>query len=151
MILISIVEIMMMIMLLVIYILLQGVDINYKHGQPLREAITNNHQLLVCHHHHHNHHHHKENHQQPQHDDDQMCALLDRPDLRPELRDENGRTALHVAAWFNKVVMVVVMVKMVAMIMMVMVNIVSMTLRKEQLLAFSPLDLAFLPMIKTTK
>ena len=95
-----------------------------------------------------------------------MCALLDRPDLRPELRDENGRTALHVAAWFNKVVMVVVkmvmmvmvmvkmmmvMVKMVAMIMMVMVNIVSMTLRKEQLLAFSPLDLAFLPMIKTTK
>ena len=84
-----------------------------------------------------------------------MCALLDRPDLRPELRDENGRTALHVAAWFNKVVMVMVktMVKMVAMIMMamVMVNIVSMTLRKEQLLAFSPLDLAFLPMIKTTK
>ena len=152
---------MMMIMLLVIYILLQGVDINYKHGQPLREAITNNHQLLVCHHHH-NHHHHKENHQQPQHDDDQMCALLDRPDLRPELRDENGRTALHVAAWFNKVVMVVVkmvvmimmlMVEMLVMIMMVvvMVNIVSMTLRKEQLLAFSPLDLAFLPMIKTTK
>ena len=145
---------MMMIMLLVIYILLQGVDINYKHGQPLREAITNNHQLLVWHHHHNHHHHHKENHQQPQHDDDQMCALLDRPDLRPELRDENGRTALHVAAWFNKVVMVVVkmvmvMVKMVVMIMMVMVNIVS--LRKEQLLAFSPLDLAFLPMIKTTK
>merc|ERR1719495_316733 len=55
----------------------QGVDINYKSGQPLREAITNNHQLLVC-------------------------SLLDRAELKPELKDENGRTALHVAAWFNK-------------------------------------------------
>ena len=32
----------------------------------------------------------------------QVSALLERSDLRPELRDENNRTALHVAAWFNK-------------------------------------------------
>ena len=36
------------------------------------------------------------------HDDDQ---LLDCPRLDLELRDQNGRTALHVACWYNKVSM----------------------------------------------
>jgi hypothetical protein len=44
----------------------------------LREAITNNHEEI-------------------------WTALLDIPNINPNLCDENGRTALHVANWFNKV------------------------------------------------
>ena len=44
------------------------------------------------HHHHHHHYHH-----------DDAGQLLDCPRLDLELRDQNGRTALHVACWYNKV------------------------------------------------
>ena len=58
-------------------LLSSGVDVNYKNGEPLREAITNNHVMI-------------------------WTTLLDKPGIDPNLRDENGRSALHVACWFNK-------------------------------------------------
>jgi len=58
-------------------LLSSGVNINYKKGEPLREAITNNHVMI-------------------------WTTLLDKQDIDPNLKDENGRSALHVACWFNK-------------------------------------------------
>ena len=58
------------------------------------------------HYHHRNHYHHQNLRYYHHHESDQVCSLLDRPELKPELKDENGRTALHVAAWFNKVVII---------------------------------------------
>jgi len=58
-------------------LLTSGVDVNYRNGEPLREAITNNHVMV-------------------------WTTLLDRPEIDPNIKDENGRSALHVACWFNK-------------------------------------------------
>ena len=58
-------------------LLASGVNINYRSGEPLREAITNNHVMI-------------------------WTTLLDRPEIDPNLKDENGRSALHVACWYNK-------------------------------------------------
>ena len=58
-------------------LLASGVDVNYRSGEPLREAITNNHVMI-------------------------WTTLLDKPEIDPNLKDENGRSALHVACWFNK-------------------------------------------------
>lgn len=58
-------------------LLTAGVDINYRNGEPLREAITNNHVMI-------------------------WTTLLDRTEIDPNLKDENGRSALHVACWYNK-------------------------------------------------
>lgn len=56
----------------------EGADVNYKSGEALREAITNNHVSI-------------------------WTLLLDCQDLDVKSKDENGRTFLHVACWYNKV------------------------------------------------
>jgi len=58
-------------------ILRSGTDVNCRQGEPLREAITNNHVEI-------------------------WTRLLEHPAINPNLPDDNGRTALHVANWFNK-------------------------------------------------
>ena len=55
-----------------------GADVNYKNGEPLREAITNSHTMI-------------------------WTSLLDSQSIDLKLKDENGRSALHVACWYNKV------------------------------------------------
>ena len=55
-----------------------GADVNYKNGEPLREAITNNHVII-------------------------WTSLLDNSDINLMMKDGNGRSALHVACWYNKV------------------------------------------------
>ena len=55
-----------------------GADVNQKNGEPLREAITNNHVII-------------------------WTSLLDNPDINLQMKDGNGRSALHVACWYNKV------------------------------------------------
>ena len=54
-----------------------GVDINQRSGEALREAITNNHVMI-------------------------WTLLLSSPGIDLKLKDENGRSALHVACWYNK-------------------------------------------------
>ena len=59
-------------------LLIDGADVNCKSGEALREAITNNHVNI-------------------------WTLLLDNDNLNLEMKDENGRTALHIACWYNKV------------------------------------------------
>ena len=54
-----------------------GLDVNMRGGEALREAITNSHVMI-------------------------WTLLLDCPGINLNLKDENGRTALHVACWYNK-------------------------------------------------
>ena len=54
-----------------------GLDVNMRGGEALREAITNSHVMI-------------------------WTLLLDCPAINLQLKDENGRTALHVACWYNK-------------------------------------------------
>ncbi|XP_023338839.1 POTE ankyrin domain family member H isoform X2 [Eurytemora carolleeae] len=53
------------------------ININCRDGEPLRESIRNNYVEI-------------------------WTSLLENPEINPNLTDENGRTALHVANWFNK-------------------------------------------------
>ena len=54
-----------------------GVDVNMRGGEALREAITNSHVMI-------------------------WTLLLSSPEIDLRLKDENGRSALHVACWYNK-------------------------------------------------
>ena len=54
-----------------------GVNVNMRGGEALREAITNSHVMI-------------------------WTLLLDSPDINIKLKDENGRSALHVSCWYNK-------------------------------------------------
>ena len=54
-----------------------GVDVNMRAGEALREAITNSHVMI-------------------------WTLLLFSPEIDLRLKDENGRSALHVACWYNK-------------------------------------------------
>ena len=54
-----------------------GVDVNMRAGEALREAITNSHVMI-------------------------WTLLMESPGIDLNLKDENGRTALHVACWYNK-------------------------------------------------
>ena len=54
-----------------------GLDLNMRAGEALREAITNSHVMI-------------------------WTLLMESPGIDLNLKDENGRTALHVACWYNK-------------------------------------------------
>ena len=63
-------------------LLQEGADVNHRNGEPLREAITNSHVII-------------------------WTSLLSCPQIDLKLKDENGRSALHVACWYNKVMHII--------------------------------------------